>query len=479
MFSKTEAFSETETFSKTGTLAVVCLATAMLMLDIAVVNTALPHIAADLNAGLSGVQWVVDAYTLALATVVLSAGSVADRFGRRRIFIWGMVLFTLASLACALAQTIAVLDVARAFQGTGAAMLFASSLAILANAYPGQAERAQAFALYGATIGASFALGPLVGGALTSYFSWQAVFYVNLPLGTLALVASFAWLRESNDPAARRIDGPGQATLTAGLFLLVLALLRGNQVGWASARILAELIGGGLLLVAFVLVERHAHEPMLPLGLFRNRTFTGAQVAAFSISASFFALFLYLTLYLQEVLHLSPFDTGLVYLPGTIVMFIVSAASAQLIDRTSPGTLITGGLMLVAAGLALMTLAGVDSTWLALLPGLLVVCVGTGLVNPALASVALGSVETTQSGLAAGINDAFRQGGIAVGVAAFGALFSASAALGHGSAASYVTGLHHALLIGAGLAAVGGIATSRLLSTRRAAGQTQPIPAIW
>jgi EmrB/QacA subfamily drug resistance transporter len=464
-------------FSKTGTLAVVCLATAMLMLDIAVVNTALPHIARDLQAGLAGLQWVVDAYTLALATVVLSAGSVADRFGRRRIFIWGMGLFTLSSLACALAPNIAVLDGARAVQGIGAAMLFASSLAILANAYPPPAERAKPFALYGATIGASFAVGPLVGGALTSAFSWQAVFYINLPLGILALVASFAWLRESNDPAPRRLDWPGQTTLTAGLFLLVLALLRGNQEGWTSTRILAELIGGALLLLAFVLVERRAREPMLPLGLFRHRAFTGAQIAAFSISASFFALFLYTTLYLQEVLHLSPFDTGLVYLPGTILMFVVSAASAQLANRTSPGVLITGGLVLAAAGLALMTLADVNSTWLALLPGLLVVCIGTGLVNPALAGVALGSVDSAQSGLAAGINDSFRQSGIAVGVAAFGAILPAAAALGHGSPQDYVTGLHHALLIGAGLAAAGGIATSRLIPLRRSTSQTQPLAA--
>jgi EmrB/QacA subfamily drug resistance transporter len=470
MFSK-------QMFSKPGTLAVVCLATAMLMLDIAVVNTALPHIARDLRSGLNGVQWVVDAYTLALATVVLSAGSLADRFGRRRIFLWGMVLFTASSLACALAQSIAVLDGARAVQGAAAAMLFASSLAILADAYPEPAERAQAFALYGATIGASFAVGPLVGGALTSGFSWQAVFYVNLPLGVLALAASVAWLRESSNPAARRLDWPGQATLTAGLFLLVLALLRANQDGWASGRILAELSGGGALLLAFVLVERRVREPMLPLGLFRGRAFTGAQIAAFSISASLFALFLYTTLYLQEVLHLSPFDTGLVYLPGTIVMFIVSAASSQLADRTSPGAMISAGMILVAAGLALMTLAGVSSTWLALLPGLLVVCVGTGLVNPALAAVALGSVGIAQSGLAAGINDAFRQCGIAVGVAAFGALLPASAALGHGSPEGYVTGLHHALLIGAALAATGGIATSRLIPARRNAGQAQPIAA--
>jgi len=462
-------------FSKTGTLAVVCLATAMLMLDIAVVNTALPHIAADLNAGLTGVQWVVDAYTLALATVVLSAGSLADRFGRRRIFVWGMGLFTVASLACALAPNIAVLDGARAVQGAAAAMLFASSLAILADAYPGRGERARAFALWGATIGASFAIGPLVGGALTSGFSWPAVFYVNLPLGVLALVAGFLWLRESSDPAARRLDWWGQATLTGGLFLLVLAFLRGNEEGWSSARIIAELVGGSALLLAFVLVERRTREPMLPLGMFRNRAFTGAQVAAFSISASFFALFLYTTLYLQEVLHLSPFDTGLVYLPGTIVMFFVSAGSSQLVERTSPGALIVAGLMLVAAGLGLMTLADVDSTWVALIPGLLVVCIGTGLVNPALAAVALGSVDGAHSGLASGVNDAFRQGGIAIGVAAFGALVPASAALGHGSPESYVAGLHHALVIGAALAAVGGIATAKLIPFRRAASTAQPI----
>jgi predicted MFS family arabinose efflux permease len=223
-----------------------------------------------------------------------------------------------------------------------------------------------------------------------------------------------------------------------------------------------------------VLVERRSREPMLPLGLFRNRAFTGAQVAAFAISASFFALFLYTTLYLQEVLRLSPFDTGLVYLPGTIVMFVVSAAGAQLVERTSPGALIGAGLLLVAAGLGLMTLAGVDSSWAALLPGLLGVCVGTGLVNPALAAVALSSADKTQSGLAAGVNDAFRQGGIAVGVAAFGALVPASAALGHGSPESYVTGLHHALVIGAALAAVGGIAAGRLLRVGRTVPGTQP-----
>lgn len=456
-------------FSKRGTLAVVCLATAMLMLDIAVVNTALPHIAFDLHSGLTGVQWVVDAYTLALATVVLTAGSLADLLGRRRIFSLGMGLFTVASLGCALATTIAVLDVSRAVEGVGAAMLFASSLAVLADAFPDWGERGKAFAAYGATIGASFAVGPLVGGALTSGIGWRAVFYVNLPLGVAALAGIHAWLRESRDPMPRRLDWLGQATLGGGLFLVVLALLRGNQDGWASVGIVAELAVAALLLVAFTAVESRVPEPMLPLGLFRRPAFTAAQVAAFAISASFFAVFLYTTLYLQEILHLSAIETGLVYLPGTMTIFVSSAASAQLGSRFSPVALVVVGLGLVAGGLALMTIAGASSSWSALLPGLIVTCTGTGFFNPAVVAVGLGSVAPEQSGLASGVNDAFRQGGIAVGVAAFGALVPAAAALGHGSSTAYVPGLHHALVIGAGLAATGALGVAALLAPHRSA----------
>jgi EmrB/QacA subfamily drug resistance transporter len=438
----------------------------MLMLDIAVVNTALPRIAHSLHSGLSGVEWVVDAYTLALATVVLSVGSLADRLGRRLIFAIGMVLFTASSLACALAGSIELLDAARAVQGIGGAMLFASSLAVLADAFPTAQERATAFAFYGGTIGASFAIGPLVGGALTTGFGWPAVFYVNLPLGVFALAATFAWVRESRDPKPRRLDLPGQLALSGGLLLLVLALLRGNTQGWGSAPILGELAAAAVCLAGFVMIELRIGEPMLPLGLFRRPAFTGAQVAAFTISGSFFALFLYLTLYLQEVLHLSPLDAGLVYLPGTIVMFIVSGATAPLSTRVAPGILIVAGLFLVAGGLALMLIAQANSTWVALLPGELVVSVGTGMVNPALATVAISSLAGDQSGLAAGVNDAFRQAGVAVGVAAFGALVPAQAALGNGSPTAYVTGLHHAILIGTALAAVGAVVVAKLITNR-------------
>jgi EmrB/QacA subfamily drug resistance transporter len=459
---RTKELAMKTAFSQKGTLAVVCLATAMLMLDIAVVNTALSHIASDLNSSLTGLQWIVDAYTLALATVVLTAGSLADRLGRRRIFAWGMGIFTVTSLWCAVATSIEELDAARAVQGIGAAMMFASSLAVLADAFPGAAERAKAFAAYGATIGASFAVGPLVGGALTSYVSWRAVFFVNVPLGILTIAATYAWVRESKESRARRLDIPGQLTLTGGLFLLVFALLRGNDEGWSSTSIVLSLAGAVVLLAAFVYAEARSREPMLALDLFRRPAFTGAQVAAFAISASFFAIFLYTTLYLQEILHLSPIQAGLVYLPGTVVIFLVSGISAQLVNKVPPSVLVVTGLMFVAAGLGLILLADANSTWTALTPGILLCSLGTGLFNPAVVAIALGSVSPEQSGLAAGTNDAFRQGGIAVGVAVFGAVVPASSALGGGSPADYVTGMHHAAIIAAAVAGIGAVACARL-----------------
>jgi EmrB/QacA subfamily drug resistance transporter len=449
-------------FSQRGTLAVVCLATAMLMLDIAVVNTALPQIASNLDSGLSGLQWVVDAYALGLATVVLTAGSLADRIGRRRMFVLGLGVFTITSLWCALATGIGGLDAARAVQGIGGAMMFASSLAILADAFPAADERAKAFAAYGATIGASFALGPLVGGALTSYISWRAVFFINIPLGLATLAATYLWMRESHESRTCKLDLPGQATLTVGLFLLVFALLRGNESGWNSAPIVTSLAAAGALLALFVAVEWRSRAPMLPLDVFRRPDFTGAQVATFAISGSFFALFLYMTLYLQEILHLSPIQAGLVYLPGTIAIFLVSGASAPLSTKVPPPLLVVAGLTFVAAGLPLLLLAGTGSSWIALMPALLMSCVGVGLFNPAVAAVALGSLAPEKGGLASGTNLSFRQGGVAVGVAVFGAVVPAASALGHGSATGYVAGMHTAAIIGAVLAGLAAVVTAGL-----------------
>jgi EmrB/QacA subfamily drug resistance transporter len=462
------------TSTKRPTLIVTCLATAMLMLDIAVVNTAMAHIGGDLHASLSSLKWVVDAYTLALATTVLTVGSLADRFGRRNVFAAGLVLFTASSLVCALAGSIAMLNTARVVQGIGAAGLFASSLALLVQAFPEERERNGAMAIYGATIGASFAVGPLVGGALTSGLSWRWIFLINLPIGIGALAMTLRRVAESRDPAARRVDVPGQVTLTGGLFLLVLALLRGNDVGWGAAATVLELSGAAVLLAAFLVTERRVREPMLPLGLFRIPAFAGAQITVFAISASFFAVYLYATLYLQNVLGLSAIEAGLAYLPGTVIMFFVSGASAQLVERVGARLLIAGGLALIAAGMGLMMLASATSSWTIILPGFLLASVGTGFFNPALAGVAMGSAPIEMSGLAAGVSDAFRQGGIAVGVAALGALIPSGTV--HLHDAAYVDGLRTALIVGVAVCAVGAIAGWRLIPGRASDGLRAAVP---
>ena len=450
-----------------GTLAIVCLATMILCLDIAVANSALPSIARDLHAGLGGVQWVVDAYTLTLAAFVLSAGSIADHRGRRRVFVTGTVLFTGASLACAVSGSILFLDLARAVQGLGAAMMFATALAILAHAFPTPRERAGAMAAFGASIGASFTIGSVVGGGLTSWLGWRSVFYVNVPLGLIALIGTVAWVRESRDPHPHKLDLAGQVTAAAGMFLLVLALVRGNTDGWGSARTIAELAGAFVLGSAFLAIEQRAASPMLPLEMFKRRDFSAAQIAAFAISSTFFAIYLYVTLYLQNVLHLSPIDAGLTYLPGTTLVFIASAVSAKLAERISPAALLASGLTMVAGGLALLTMTGAHSSWTVTLPGVLLASLGTGIFNPTLAHLALSAGPPERSGLLAGVNDVARQGGIAVGVAAFGALVPAASALGQGSPSAYVAGLHHALIVGAVIAAAGGAITLALLRPRR------------
>ena len=307
-----------ERASSTVTIVVACLATAMLMLDISVINTALSEIAGGLDTGLSGLQWVVDAYTIPLAATVLTAGAIADRLGRRKLFILGLVVFTASSALCGAAGGIEVLVGSRAIQGLGASMMFATALALISQVTPDRESRVKALAAYGAAIGASFALGPFIGGGLTELFGWRAIFLVNVPIGAIVLWITYRSVPEGRDPTPRRIDLPGQLTLIGGLFLLVLALLRGNEDGWGSAGIVAALAGAVALLIAFVVVEERSREPMLPLRLMRQRRFAGAQVAVFAIAASFFAVFLYLTLYLQTVLGMSPIETGLVYLPGTV-----------------------------------------------------------------------------------------------------------------------------------------------------------------
>ena len=459
------------TATKRITLLVVCVTTAMLMLDIAVVNTALPSIAVDLDAGVSSLQWVIDAYTLALATAVLGAGSWADRRGRRQVFVVGLVWFTGASLLCALAPTIWVLDLARAVQGIGGAVLFACSLALLADVFDRGRARASALTAYGATIGGAFAVGPLVGGLLTELLDWRAIFFVNVPIGLVTLLLTLRWVPESRDPRPRAADVPGQLLAAAGLAAFVFAVLRGHEIGWSDAQpVIAFVLAVGAL-VAFVAHEMRTAEPMLPPYLLANRAFVGAQVAAFAISASLFAVFVYTTLYLQNVL-LSPVQAGLVYLPATVAMFVVAGATAKL-DRVVPTRVsLSCSLALVAVGLLMMTVAEADSSKYVLLPGLVVACAAAGVFNPVMSGIVLGESTAAHSGLAAGINDAFRQTGIAVGVAVLGVFLPAESLLPGGSPQDFVSGLQGALVAAAFVAALGTVVCAVCLRPRP---QTAPV----
>src|SRR3954466_5198299 len=271
----------------------------MLLLDVTIVNVALPSIERGLGADFSDLQWVIDAYALTLAGLLLAAGSLADKVGRRLVFMLGLAIFTASSLACGLAPDPLFLDVSRAAQGIGGAMMFGTSLALIAQEFQGR-ERGTALGIWGATTAAAVSTGPLVGGALVDALSWRWIFLVNVPIGIAAVVLSWLRLREARDPRATGVDLAGVAVLCPALFLLVYALIRGNDNGWGSTPIVLCFVGSALLLIAFVVIERRSADPLLALGLFRKPAFTGATIAGFALSASIFSMFLYITLFFQN-----------------------------------------------------------------------------------------------------------------------------------------------------------------------------------
>ena len=394
----------------------------MLLLDITVVNVALPDIQTELHTSFTDLQWVVDAYALMLATSVLNAGSLGDLLGRKRVFTGGVALFTLASALCGAATSPLFLILARGVQGIGGAIMFAVSLAILSQEFHGR-ERGTAFGIWGATVGAAVAIGPLIGGALTTWVGWRWIFYVNLPIGVACVAGAIRELHESRDEEHGGFDLAGFVTLTGGLFALVLGMLRGNDWGWSSARMIVLYAIGVGLLALFVAAEHLQEAPMFDLALFRVPTFTGAQIVAFAISASIFSQFLYLALYLQNVLGYSPMGAGLRFLPLSLVSFVAAPIAGRLSARMPVRILLGGGLALVGVSLLLMHGLTPASAWTALLAGFLVGGVGVGLVNAPLASTAVSVVEPRRAGMASGINSTFRQVGIATGIAALGAIF--------------------------------------------------------
>ncbi len=357
-----------------------------------------------------------------MAAFLLTAGVLGDIYGRRTIFAIGLAVFSIASLVCGLATTPLMLNLARAVQGVGGAIMFATSLALIATAFVGR-DRGTAFGLYGAVIGGAVAVGPLIGGAITSGIGWRWIFFVNVPIGVLAILITLTKVAESRDPRTRRIDWIGFVTFSASLFALVFALVRGNDLGWGSTTIVGLLVASGVLMVVFFVNESRTGDPMLDLGLFRIPAFVGLSVAAFTLAASIFAMFLYLTLYIQDDLGYGPLAAGLRFLPMTLMTFFVAFFAGRLTVRVQSRLLLGVGMLVVTGSLLLMGTTDPDSAWTVLLPGFILGGIGIGIVNPVLASGAVSVVEPQRSGMASGANNTFRQVGIATGIAVLGAVF--------------------------------------------------------
>jgi EmrB/QacA subfamily drug resistance transporter len=403
------------------TLVAVCATTFMLLVDITIVNVALPSVQRELDASLTGLQWVVDAYAISLAALILTAGALADRYGRRLVFAAGIVLFTVASFLCGIAWNVAALDAARALQGIGGAALFATALALIGAEYQGPA-RMNAIAIWGSTVGFAVAAGPLLGGVITDSLSWRWIFFVNIPVGAFAFLLALGKVRESRDANARRADVAGLVSFSAALFLIVFGLLRGNDAGWGSAQILGALLGGVALLAAFVVIETVQERPMLDLSLFRRPAFVGVQLATFCLGAGMFALFPFISIYLQDIDGYSALGAGLRFLPITAFVFLVPLLTRKYAARVQMRVLLGGSLAIVAAGLALMETISVGADWTVLLAGFVVSGIGIGLANPTIAGAALRVVDPSRTGMASGISNTCRISGLAVGVAALGVL---------------------------------------------------------
>ena len=408
---------------KWWTLVAVCTGVFMLLLDITIVNVALPDIQTELDASLSDLQWVIDAYALSLAALLLTAGSLADLFGRRRVFAIGTVLFTVGSIACGSAQDILVLTISRAFQGIGGAAMFATALALLASAFHGK-DRGTAFGIFGATTGVAVAIGPVLGGVLTSGLSWRWIFFVNIPICFVALAVSLTKVQESRDPRAGRPDWFGFLSFSLALGALVYGLIEAGQKTWGDQLVVTSLVSAAVLMVVFVVSQLVQEHPMFDLGLLRKPTFTGGLIAAFGVSASVFSLLAFLVIYLQNVLDYSAVGTGVRLLFLSAASFVAAAVAGRLTEQVPVKWLIGPGFLILGVGLLLLTGIQDDSSWTHLIPGLTVAGVGIGMINPPLASTAVGVVPVERSGMASGVNSTFRQVGIATGIAALGSIFS-------------------------------------------------------
>ncbi len=413
----------TEDNSKWWTLGAMCFALFMIMLDNTIVNVALPSIQKDLGATISGLEWTINGYTLSFAVLLATGGRLGDIFGRRLVFLIGVVIFALSSATAGFAPDQTSLVLSRVVQGIGAALMMPGTLSIITDAFPPE-ERGKAMGTWAGVSALALAVGPVLGGFLTEHVSWRAIFYVNIPVAIGAVIATLFAVRESRDTSVgREVDYAGVAVLTAGLTALVLALVEGNAWGWGSAEIVALFTIAAIALPTFVFVENRVKAPMVQFDLLSDRNFLAAVMVAMIISFAMLGVFFFLALYMQDILHYSPLEAGVRFLPSTLMIVGVAPVAGRLSDRFGPRWLIAGGLLLVAASLFSFSRIAVDSTYLDLLPGFMLLGIGIAMTMSPMTSAAMNAVPVQKAGIASGVLSMFRMVGGSLGVAITGAIF--------------------------------------------------------
>src|SRR4051794_26356487 len=408
---------------KWWTLAAMCFALFMIMLDNTVVNVALPSIQRDLHASISSLEWTVNAYTLTFAVLLVTGGRLGDIFGRRTMFLFGVIAFAISSAFIGLAPTQTALVIGRATQGIGAAFMMPGTLSIISDAFPPN-ERGRAIGTWAGVSGLALAIGPVVGGALTEYVSWRAIFYLNLPVAAGAVAVTLFAARNSRDETVERsVDIPGIAAISVALTGLVLALIEANRWGWGSARIVGLFIAAAVGMLAFVLIETHRRVPMVDFSFFKSRTFLGANLVAIVISFAMLAQFFFLALYMQNILHFSALQAGVRFLPSTLMIVVVAPIAGRLSDKIGPKPLIISGLSLLGLSLFLQSQIDVGSGYATLLPAFIVMGIGIALTMSPMSTAAMNAVDVAKAGVASGTLSMSRMVGGSLGVAVTGALF--------------------------------------------------------
>jgi len=456
---------------KWWTLAAVAFGLFMIMLDNTVVNVALPSIERDLHVSISSLEWVVTAYALTFAALLITGGKLGDLFGRRRIFIVGIAIFTLSSLACGLAPTAGFLIGARAVQGVGAALMNPASLSIITATFAPR-ERGQAIGIWAGVSAMALAIGPLVGGLIVDNINWNWIFFINVPVGVVGIVVSQLVIKESRDTSHEQsIDIPGLVLSSAGLFAVSYALIEGNKHGWTSPEIIGLFAGAAALLVAFVLVEHFQRLPMLDLSLFKIGSFTGANLVAMLVSLGMFGVFFFVSLYIQNILGFSPTKAGASFLPMTLLIIVVAPIAGKASDRIGSRWLMGIGMTLVGVSLLLYQRVGLHSTFWTLLPAMLLGGVGMAMTMSPMTAAAMGSVPVDKAGVGSGVLNSFRQLGGSLGIALMGAIVASyvSPAVSPRSpeaAQQFVNGLHAALLVSALITFAAAVVAIALVRTR-------------